>query len=107
MSLGVMPDAVRTNAGLSRCSLKSQRRQISQSNQVAIVPICRYLVGCPAMPAWVICIVVIGEPESGVNQLLRWRADCEPAHYCAPLDLGVPHLTVVLRAIAKIDLMIY
>ena len=34
MSLGVTPDAVRTDAGVSRRSLESQWRQISQSNGV-------------------------------------------------------------------------
>jgi hypothetical protein len=45
----------------------------------AVIPIYRYLVDCPAMSAWVTCIIVSIGLESGVNQLLRWFANCEPA----------------------------
>ena len=61
----------------------------------AVTPICRYLVDCPAMLAYVICIIVSVGLESGVNQLLRWCANCElAAHRSA-------------KAFAKTDMMVY
>ena len=42
-----------------------------------VTPICRYLVDCPAMSAWVICIIVSVGLGSGVNQLLRCCVNCE------------------------------
>ena len=39
----------------------------------------RDLVDCPAVSAWVICIIVSVGLRSGVNQLLRWCADSEQA----------------------------
>ena len=50
----------------------------------------RYRVDSLAMSAWVICIIVSLELESGANQLLRWCADLN--RHCIVVQAQSPKL---------------